>query len=107
MFVILFNSIELAQILSVLSSKRGQFQNIFQNRDKMPPIPQAPNEYDCSLQFEERGVDVDVRCRDLLAQAAEGLRLAFQETDSYDMGTIVLVIGGLLVGVTVVGGKNH
>ena len=73
----------------------------------MPPIPQSPNMYDCSLQFEERGVDVDVRCRDLLAQAAEGLRLAFQETDSHDMGTIVLVIGGLLVGVAVVGGKKN
>ena len=107
MFVILFNSIELAQIFFVLSSKRGQFQNIFQNRDKMPPIPQAPNQYDCSLQFEEKGVDVDVRCRDLLAQAAEGLRLAFQETDGYDMKMIVLVIGGLLVGVAVVGGKKN
>ena len=73
----------------------------------MPPIPQAPNQYDCSLQFEEKGVDVDVRCRDLLAQAAEGLRLAFQETDGYDMEVIVLVIGGLLVGVAVVGGKKN
>ena len=63
------------------------------------------NAYDCNVQFVEKGVSVDVRCRDILREAALGLELALQDADPDNMETIVLVVGGLLVSVAIVGGE--
>ena len=63
------------------------------------------NPYDCSVQFAEQGVSVDVRCRDLLREAARGLEYALNNADPDNMETIVLAVGAVLAGVAVIGGE--
>ena len=63
------------------------------------------NVYDCSVQFAEQGVSVDVRCRDLLREAARGLEYALNNADPDNMETIVLAVRAVLAGVAVIGGE--
>ena len=54
-----------------------------------------------------QGVTVDVRCHDLLREAAYGLSLAFPPSDDEGgVALVVLIVGGLLVGVAIIGGKG-